>query len=179
MKIFIITEGGRRMGFGHLTRCMGIYEAFEERRKDPFFIVNGDESVKGLFKGKRYKIFDWLKQKRRLYKIIEGSDMVVVDSYLAKPDIYKNISRLTRKAVWLDDDRRINYPDGVVLNGSMGARYVLLRREFWRVPRRRIKKIPKCVIITFGGDDSRGMTSRVLNVLTRRFPRLLKKVVIG
>ena len=33
MKGFILTEGSRNIGFGHVTRCLSLYQAFEERRK--------------------------------------------------------------------------------------------------------------------------------------------------
>lgn len=31
MKVFILTEGGKDIGFGHITRCLSLYHAFEER----------------------------------------------------------------------------------------------------------------------------------------------------
>ncbi len=31
MKVFIITEGGKNIGFGHINRCLSLYQAFEEK----------------------------------------------------------------------------------------------------------------------------------------------------
>ena len=31
MKVFIITEGSKNTGFGHITRCLSLYQAFKER----------------------------------------------------------------------------------------------------------------------------------------------------
>ena len=31
MKVFILTESGKNMGFGHITRCLSFYQAFEEK----------------------------------------------------------------------------------------------------------------------------------------------------
>ena len=31
MKVFILTEGGKDIGFGHITRCISLSEAFEEK----------------------------------------------------------------------------------------------------------------------------------------------------
>jgi len=31
MKVFIITEGSKNTGFGHITRCLSLYQAFEEK----------------------------------------------------------------------------------------------------------------------------------------------------
>ena len=40
MKVFIITEGGKNIGFGHITRCLSLYQAFEEKGILPKFIIN-------------------------------------------------------------------------------------------------------------------------------------------
>jgi len=40
LKAFIITEGSKNIGFGHITRCISLYQAFEERGIIPEFIIN-------------------------------------------------------------------------------------------------------------------------------------------
>ena len=65
MKIFIITEGGKDIGFGHLTRCVSLYQAFEERGIIPEFVVNGDDTILDLLRGKKYQIFNWLQEKKK------------------------------------------------------------------------------------------------------------------
>ena len=46
MNVVILTEGGKDIGFGHVTRCSSIYQAFEQFHIVPKFIINGDDSVK-------------------------------------------------------------------------------------------------------------------------------------
>ena len=48
MKVFIITEGSKNTGFGHITRCLSLYQAFKKRGILPTFIINGDNSFKYL-----------------------------------------------------------------------------------------------------------------------------------
>ena len=67
MRTFILTEGGKDIGFGHLTRCISLYQAFEEREVVPEFIVNGDDTVLDLLKGKKYQIFNWLEERNKLF----------------------------------------------------------------------------------------------------------------
>lgn len=31
MKVFIITEDGKNIGFGHITKYLSLYQAFEEK----------------------------------------------------------------------------------------------------------------------------------------------------
>ena len=45
MRVYILTEGGKDFGYGHVARCSSIHQAFEYYNVSPKFIVNGDESV--------------------------------------------------------------------------------------------------------------------------------------
>jgi len=51
MKVFIVTEGGKNIGFGHITRCISIYQALEKRGILPEFIVNSKDNVKNTSRG--------------------------------------------------------------------------------------------------------------------------------
>jgi len=196
MRVLIITEGGKDIGFGHITRCTSIYQAFEEREVEPELIVNGDEPVHDFVKDKNCKIFAWLSNRESLFAALRDADIVFVDSYLADYDLYENISKMVKTTVYFDDDIRMNYPKGFVVNGAilaeqmfyperkgvtylLGARYAPLRREFWHVPEKPIRDVLETVMITFGGADIRNLTPRVLKLLVDTYPRLVKKVIIG
>lgn len=196
MKIFIITEGGKDIGFGHVTRCVSLYQAFEKKGLIPEFIVNGDETIEDFLRDKNYKIFTWPEKTQDLFDIIKNADVVIVDSYLAGSELYKKISDTVRIAVYLDDNNRINYPKGIVVNGGMsseklsyikgsgityllGSKYTPLRREFCKVQEKEIKEEMQSLMITFGGDDSRNMTPKVLGFLNKKYPGIIKKVIIG
>ncbi|MDD5063438.1 MAG: UDP-2,4-diacetamido-2,4,6-trideoxy-beta-L-altropyranose hydrolase [Phycisphaerae bacterium] len=194
MKVWILTEGGKNIGFGHISRCTAIFQALQERVVKPTFIINGDESVRKQFKGSIS--FDWLNDTEKLFSYIENADIVFVDSYLADYDLYEKISNIARMGVYFDDTVRIKYPTGFVLNGTisaeqmpypkrnsvtylLGTRYTPLRREFWDVPGKTIRDILETVMITFGGTDVCNLTPKVLKLLVDAYPQLNKKVVIG
>ena len=196
IKLFLITEGSFDIGFGHITRCTSLYQAFEEKGIIPKLIINGDETVNGLLSGKKYSLLGWLKNRKDLYHLIKGSDIVVIDSYLAAPDFYNDISNIAKLSVYIDDNKRIDYPKGIVVNGTifaekmdyppkkdidylLGSMYIPLRKEFWYIQAKGIKEDIESVMVTFGGDDSRNMTSKVLRLLVDRYPKLTKKVIIG
>lgn len=101
--------------------------------------------------GKNFKIFDWLNDRETLFATIKNADIVLIDSYLADYDLYEKISNLVKTAVYFDDDMRINYPKGFVVNGAvfaeqmpypkrkgvtylLGSLYAPFRKEFWNVP---------------------------------------------
>ena len=151
MNVFILTEGGKDAGLGHITRCTSIYQAFEEVGIRPALIVNGDEAVQDLLKDKNFRFFDWLNDRERLFAAVRNADIVFIDSYLADCALYEKVSNIAGTGIYLDDNIRIEYPKGFVINGAifaermpypkrngvtylLGARYAPLRREFRDVP---------------------------------------------
>lgn len=196
MKICILTEGGKNIGLGHITRCTSIYQAFEEVGIQSQLIVNGDETVLDLLRDKNCKVFDWLNDQKMLFATVKDADIVFIDSYLADYKLYENVSETVKIAVYFDDDIRIKYPKGFVLNGAvfaeqmpypkrtdvtylLGAQYTSLRKEFWDVPAKSIRDNIETVMITFGGMDTYNITSQVLRLLVDTHPELLKKVIVA
>lgn len=196
MKALILTEGGRNIGFGHLTRCIFLYEAFGKSKIVIEFMVNGKGPFEYLLKGKRYKVFDWLKENKRIFALIKGIDIVVIDSYLADINFYRKVSQLAEVCVYIDDYKRLDYPKGIVVNGSiyaeeidypkkeditylLGTKYAPLRKAFWEVPERKTKERMESVMITFGGNDERDLTPKILNFLNKHYKELIKNIVIG
>jgi len=196
MKVLIITEGGKNIGFGHLTRCISLYRAFEERGILPEFIVNGDESVEDLLKDRNCQIFNWIEERSKIFELIKGTDAAIVDSYLTDISFYKNLSIIVKIPVYIDDNKRLDYPRGIIVNGSiyaeeldypnrdgiayrLGTKYIPLRKEFWEVREKKIKEKVESVMITFGGNDMRNITPKILRLLRENYPNLKKSVIIG
>jgi len=196
MKVAIITEGFQGTGYGHLTRCLSIYQAFEEKSITPLYIANCDEEGKNFIPSTNLLQLNWLENVDEFLSKIKGYDIAVIDSYLAPLEIYEKIYRAVKKAVYIDDYLRLNYPPGVVVNGTVGAenlpykkddehdyllgiKYIPLRKEFWNVSKIQVKRDAKSVLITFGGVDMRNITPKVLKLINDNFPYLVKNVVIG
>lgn len=195
MKVFILTEGGKDIGLGHITRCTSIYQAFEEVDIQPQLIVNGDETVQGLLKDKNCKVFDWLNDSKSLFATVENADIVFIDSYMADYDLYEKISNIAKKAVYFDDDFRIDYPKGFVLNGAisaeqlnypvkegvtylLGTSYFPLRREFCDVLVKEIRREVETLMVTCGGSDMHNVTPIIQKMLNDTYPDFQKKIVV-
>ena len=120
MKILFLTEGEEKIGFGHITRCIALCEAFEEKDINPALLVNGDNSILDLLRYKNFQRFDWIKNKEQLLPKIAQSDFIVIDSYLAEKSLYDKISEVTDgKMLMIDDYNRIDYPKGILVNPSI------------------------------------------------------------
>lgn len=194
-KVFILTEGGKGIGYGHITRCLSIYEMYAEQGYSPEMIVNLDDNENNLFKRIKHRIINWRLLSSDLLNDITGS-IVVIDSYLADISIYRKIANVAYKAIYLDDYIRLNYPKGIVLNGAinasklpyiksdnvnylLGSKYQVLRKPFWRVPQRKISLKVNNVLISFGGEDRFECSVIVLELLTKLYPELKKHVIVG
>jgi len=196
MKVTIITEGGLNIGLGHIMRCLSVYQAFEERNINVKLIVNSDNSVDKLLENKNYKIFNWVEKQQELFDLIKDNNVVIIDSYLAEISFYKKISELVEIPVYIDDNNRLEYPKGFVLNGNihakelnypankdikylLGTEYTPLRKEFWDVPEKVQKEKINNVMIVLGGNDIRNLTPLIMGFLKRKYPFWKKNIIIG
>jgi UDP-2,4-diacetamido-2,4,6-trideoxy-beta-L-altropyranose hydrolase len=196
MKVVIATEGTASTGYGHLTRCLAIYQGFFEKKIIPIFVANCDEGGNQILKEIQFLKSDWVSDTKCLLRMIRGSDITLIDSYLADLSLYKQIAEVTKLGVYVDDTKRLNYPQGVIINGAVGAEkisydeanaevlllglnYAPLRMAFWDVPPQQNKKNQSNVLIIFGGNDTRGITFKVLDLVLKFFPQKKYHIVLG
>ena len=195
MNISILTDAGKGIGFGHLSRCTSLCQAFEEKGIRPDIILNSDESSCAL-PNSNVRLLNWHNNKKELFSVIDRADIAIVDSYLEDGEFYDHIASHVRVPVYIDDAKRLNYPKGIVINGAIGAEkigypktagvnyllgvnYVPLRKVFWSVPEKSISNSINRILITFGGDDTRNLTPLVLAFMKSEFPNIAKNVVVG
>jgi len=186
MKVFFLTEGGSNIGFGHITRCTAIQQAFKQKGVVSEILVNADETVENVLGDLTHRRLNWLVERKELFSLIEGADLVIIDSYLAAAEIYQEISARIKRGVYLDDIKRIDYPRGTVINSAiyakdinypkkegvnylLGTEYIALRREFWKLNQEQIKKDIKQVLVTFGGMDHSDLITRLSSYLGKKF----------
>lgn len=185
LKVF--TEGGKTKGFGHISRCISIAEAFKNiiPKADICFYLNADNSVEKIIP-KEFKIIylDFASSDFKSEKYVSKSDIVLIDSYEANLDFYINISELAGLSAYIDDYKRIDYPEGVLINGSIGAEkldykvcsklellvgseFAYIRKEFAETDRHIINQDLSTVLVSFGANDLRGLTIPVLQKIKK------------
>jgi UDP-2,4-diacetamido-2,4,6-trideoxy-beta-L-altropyranose hydrolase len=67
-KLVVITEGGKEIGFGHITRTLSIATHFFNFGYELHFIINGDDSLVDIMKPYSYEIYNWQAETQRLEK---------------------------------------------------------------------------------------------------------------
>lgn len=195
MKILFLTEGGKNIGFGHIIRCTAFSDVFKLKGINSHFIINGDKTIFDIAKKLNYEIFDWVKNKKKTLEIAKKYDFVIIDSYIAPKKLYNEISKLKEgNILMIDDYKRINYPEGIVVNPSiygdklkypkkkgvkylLGPKYVILRKEFWEVPPRKITKKVKNVLITFGATATTEFIKKIKEVVKNNFHNVKINIV--
>ncbi|MFH0771195.1 MAG: hypothetical protein V1933_01070 [Candidatus Omnitrophota bacterium] len=206
MKIIILTEGGKNCGFGHLSRCIALAQGIKAVKPGikANFIIKGDESAGEFLKLQNvvYVNLDWPKRPREAITLAEGADVIIIDSYIAPLSFYSRLAKIKSGPkpciAALDDYNRMNYPVDIVVNPSMfggrlnhwftqetkpkyllGGDYIILRREFWKVPRKPIKRKIEDVLVTFGGIERNNFIKRLMNFLSGNFPNLTYHIING
>jgi UDP-2,4-diacetamido-2,4,6-trideoxy-beta-L-altropyranose hydrolase len=196
MKVIFLTESGKNIGLGHLTRCIAIADAFETRKINTFFIINGQNNIKNVMGKKKYKILNWLKNEKKVFKLLKDYDSIVIDSYLASKSFYIKLSKLKKLCIYIDDNKRISYPKGIVLNGNiyardlnypknknikylLGLKYLPIRKEFLDEHGFVVNKKVKQILITLGGSDVRNMSYKLGRLLKNEFPNINIFIILG
>ena len=195
-KIVFLTEGSKEIGFGHIIRSISLYQAFEEAGIRSSLIVNGDEYVSELINEYDSIILDWINDKANLEYQIKNADIAIIDSYTADLSIYNKVEQVVRTPVYFDDFKRLNYPRGIIINGSLnaeainyqkkddivyllGSSFLTLRKEFWNLPAKEINENIDNILLTFGGSDERNLTPCILQSISHMIPQAARHIIIG
>lgn len=195
MKVIILTEGGNKLGLGHIVRCLALCDALKREDVSVKFIVLPDPSTEKLLKNIPHKSFDWIKDKNKLLAQLNRVDVVIIDSTIAPKEIYDEVGKSVRIPVFFDDYHRISYPKGILINrapgtkindypknGSLyllGENFLPLPNAFWNAEKKVIKEDIGNILITFGGSDPKQMTEKVLDLINKAYPNISKTVIVG
>lgn len=180
MNIAILTEGGVGWGLGHIARCSSLYQAFRLNGFSPEFIIHGDKTIVPLLSRTKYVCFNWRKESQKILRHLTGCDVVIIDSYLAPLKFYKSVAGNVQVPVYFDDNKRLDYPRGIIVNGTpsakdlgydlsngknlflLGIKYCPLRKEFWPPPvTSNIREKIKTAFVTLGAGEHPFFTSLV------------------
>ncbi len=181
-RIFIITEGGKGIGFGHLSRCFSLYHALRQKGEEPVFLVNEDSSALSFLASLGGKEIQTRHRAESLNGVQGlGGELAVVDSYRLPLPAYQEIAGRFDLLVSIDDENRLPYPPGFVVNGALyaselpyprrpgvnlllGPDYFLLRPEYMGIPPREVRREIRDILITVGGVDWCHLTQRLIKI---------------
>lgn len=194
MKALILTEGGKVFGFGHMTRCRALQQALALEDIRATLVIHGDKAAREHFCLPQDQVLDWLSHAKRLEKLLRGTQIVILDSYHAPFRFYQKMARTVPLLVSLDDYNRLRYPKGIVVAGAIGAEkfpypkteglrylagscFLLLRKEFWNLPKKKARTHIRHVLVTTGGSNQNTFLHPLLSSLSATFSQWKLHVV--
>ncbi|WP_232225633.1 glycosyl transferase family 28 [Leptospira broomii] len=170
---------------------------------DCFILANYDANASIYMNGLNTKNFDWKDQPTESIAYINNSNLVFFDSYQVGIEVLREIvsnSVNSIKFAYIDDFNRLDYPNGIIINYSIGSnlemyenqsgrksyllgpKYALLARDYWQLLSKKsseIREKVETVLITFGGADNANLTKVALETLVKNFPSIVFEVIIG
>mgnify|MGYP006432842393 FL=1 len=197
--MIVLTEGGKKSGFGHITRCVSICNEFNKKGFKINFIVYGDHSIKNTLNNFKFSVTNCIGDFYKDELAIKNSLVVLIDSIkISKVDILKILS-LNNNVIHIDDEKQYNIVNnGFILDWTInrfkkstvshasknvtyltGSKYIPLRKEFYNSPKYVVNITVKKVLLTFGGSDVRNITPKILGFLVDNYTNIEKKVIIG
>ena len=194
--VLILTECGSDIGFGHLTRCLSLAQAFRDAGQSAQIWVAADASDSDRLPAELRSV-NWYGLAGELEVEVAHAHAVLLDSFKIGAEDLDHIFRINPRIAVIDDYPRREYTSGVVVDWTMGAdhfafqqkhagvryllgsRYCALRPEFQCAAEREPLHPVRSVLVTFGGADVRALTKPVVARLRREFPDLEILVVVG
>lgn len=186
--VLILTEGGQGIGYGHITRNIGLIHYLKEFGLDINFFVRGENLNEVFFEGENFISVDWLSEIENI-KIYDNT-LVFIDSYFAGLEIYRIIFNKTKTLVIYDDYKRLDYEAGYILNPVAdenfysdklsvlsGEEFIFLRKAFWNAMIKKRDGRVKNILITLGGNPEKKLLFSVANEIKQRFSDVNIKVV--
>lgn len=197
MRVLILTEGGNEIGFGHISRCSSLYDEIQKRNTEVKMIIKGSTDIakKHLLHGRSVEVTDW-QSKEFIRSNITKNDYCIIDSYLLSVEGYQLIAKQAWHCLYIDDNARLKYPIGTVVNPSLytnrtcyddkgstvyllGAEYIILRECFVDQGKLTLRDNVEHVLITMGGSDTKGIIPDILEQLCTVYPNIFFDIVIG
>jgi spore coat polysaccharide biosynthesis predicted glycosyltransferase SpsG len=193
--VYILTEGGMNVGWGHISRCSSLCQAFQTKGYSAILLIQSDDKFSDVVINCPFLKIDWVNNKKKVFEIVKKCDILIIDSYLCSKEDYISFSKIPKINVYIDDTNRLQYPAGIVINGALGAEkikyninssntyliganYAFLRQSFWTTKKKFIRKKVEIILITLGSAAIDGLINSILNTLVD-LPTISKIIILG
>lgn len=190
MTLYIRTEANCVTATGHMMRCLAIADAAAEKGIQTVFIV-AEEGSERFPQERGYQTIclerrwdDFTGEIPVIERLIADRhvEMMLIDSYFVSEKYMKAVAKMTRTA-YIDDLHAAIWSCSILINYAvyydlfdyreeylgtkllLGCNYAPLRKEFWRLPARQIRREAKKILVVTGGTDEYHFMKRFTEVL--------------
>ena len=201
MRVAIRTEGGAKVGLGHVRRCLTLASALARLGVQILFVVNADTRVIDSIERAGFEAVGVVEKPGQPQPTLQvladrRATVLVTDSYAIETAYLAQARERVPVLVVLDDltDRRL--PADIAVNPAIGAErlayaaltdaqlllgptFALLRNEFANVPARSIRPQVERLLVTVGGSDEHNLTGRLVEWARQVLPDAMIDAMIG
>jgi len=199
--IIFYTEGGVKLGLGHIYRTLSLADQLKKNADITFLTTSGIIEINKI-KEKDFPVFSFKDSIEIEKKILELTpDILIIDKLEVDPDFCKRIkNHFGPKIIIFGNTSSANDYADVVVNAIIGTnysnkshidpktntqylqgpRYLVLRDEFYNSKKLyKYKKDLKRIILLFGGSDQANLTTNVLTELLKMNHEFQIDVILG
>ena len=173
-KIAIRVESRQNFGGGHFSRCVNLYNSFNNC--ELFFFTNGLSSLQ-VKKKKGYKLNSRVFSKKIFDT--ECFDICILDGYyFDKEELHLWRKHCNYFVIFDDLSKKINYADLVISFGETNKKnksnisnikYYPVENSFFEISKKyKVKKKVKNILISFGLIDSLLLTNKIIEILSKQ-----------
>lgn len=196
MNIFFRVDASVEIGTGHVMRCLTLADGLKGEGMNIFFVCRKTEGHMGqVIQERGYEVllldYDPFHMQKDVeimlwHTLDKEIDVLIIDHYGIDIEWEKQIRPFVKKIIVIDDLANRKHDCDVLLDQNfflnmehryeglvpencrllLGPRYLLLRKEFYEVERRRRTEV-KHVFVFFGGSDPTEETKKALHALKK------------
>lgn len=182
-KIYIITGGNNKTGYGHLVRCESLAKILSDHYQCIFLLLdtpwdNIESKFEKVYFEEQKVVLTYLQTNSK------NNEFVIIDSYSVGKNFIKELKILHLKTISVNDLPMFGLPTDIVFNHAinvqpedytlppttklcLGKKFLLLRKEFFEADQLTPNILPKeQILICFGGADPYGLSIKALQYLS-------------
>lgn len=191
MKVAFRVDGNKKLGLGHVKRCVVLAQNLQKRNVSCFFIIQFKE-IKEYLESKGFEVFI-IQQKNELQQIKkilinENCTRLVIDS--KRKSIEPLLKKLDKhiKIILIDNANYWKYADLIVIssvknpkkiypkNSIFGIKYLLHGIE--EIPKS-IKRKNGSIVLSMGGTDKYNITKKIVHSFYKRNDDFNLIIILG
>lgn len=192
MKLAFRSDGGAKIGMGHIMRCLSLAKASLEFGHEVVFLTKYSEGYEAIIQSgfqtlllEEDKAWSLSSELDQISKILNKLtiEVLVVDTYSVNEAYLNQLKEQVNLLVYIDDINSFEYPVDVILNGNitgeymgyeiyfkgkqllLGPKYNLIRDEFKNLKKRELSEDVRKIMITTGGSDPFNTTKRIIEII--------------
>ena len=188
--LVICTIGGKKFGFGHISRMIPIYDVFIAHSRTAKFLIHGDNEVFSILDQRNVELVNWMELDTFNFN---NNDIIIIDTLTPPIAIIEKLNNKGNRVYYVSDEIatkfwhfnvinwRVGAQDLKVNNGLYGEKFVPLRKELFDAKRKKSPNSPAAntrVFISMGASDTLNLIAKTVEIIKNNFFSHYKLILV-